>query len=87
MKEAVSIEGAAEAQIEMSLNLPVLAGSRESQDAGTYVCNFSMYWSERHARKYEIKAGFIHIPRKLPEESGVQFIIEQIKALRQNYSL
>ena len=78
MKEPALIDESAEAQIEMSLDLPVLTGSRESQDAGTYVCNFSMYWSESYAHKLGIKAGFVHIPRKLSVESGIEFITAQI---------
>ena len=81
MKETTPIDEFAEAQIEMSLDLPVLDGSRESQDAGTYVCNFSMYWVECYARKRGIRAGFVHIPRKLAVESGIEFILDQILAL------
>jgi pyrrolidone-carboxylate peptidase len=75
MNQVLPIEGAAEASLlEMSLALPMFSYGKESVDAGTYVCNYSMYCAESYSRKRGAQAGFIHVPITLPVDSGVKFV-------------
>ena len=47
----------------MTLDIPHDGGGRLSYDAGTYVCNFSMYVIAQHCRGSGKRLGFIHLPK------------------------
>jgi pyrrolidone-carboxylate peptidase len=45
------------------LRLPETAATRVTCDAGTYVCNFSMYLTLEYCRRRGCRFAFVHIPR------------------------
>jgi pyrrolidone-carboxylate peptidase len=47
----------------MTLGIPGNGRARLSYDAGTYVCNFSMYVIAQHCRGSGKRLGFIHLPK------------------------
>ena len=46
-----------------SLSLPSSAQTTLTYNAGTYVCNYSMYMTARYCRRTGARFGFIHIPK------------------------
>lgn len=47
----------------MQLRLPQTALTTVTYDAGTYVCNYSMYLTGQYCEQSGASAGFIHVPR------------------------
>ena len=45
-----------------------------SDDAGVFVCNFSMYVLLKECLGKKIRFGFIHIPKRFDQEKAVKFI-------------
>jgi len=51
------------ARLFVSLRLPETTATTVTYDAGSYVCNFSMYWMLRVCRQTGCRFAFIHVPR------------------------
>ena len=51
------------AQLFVNLHLPETTATTVAYDAGSYVCNFSMYWMLRACRQTGCRFAFIHVPR------------------------
>jgi pyrrolidone-carboxylate peptidase len=64
--------------LNVSLTAPQHPFCAPSNDAGSYVCNFSMWVAEQWARANEAKYGFIHIPLTLEVPPVVNAIREII---------
>ncbi len=58
----------------MSLEIPRDDRSRLSYDAGTYVCNFSMYVMTQHCRDSGKLCGFVHLPKRLSLRQAGTFV-------------
>jgi len=64
----------------MSLEIPTDERSRLSYDAGSYVCNFSMYVIAEHCSDSNRRCGFIHLPKRYDmrnAEAYVSKLVEQ----------
>jgi pyrrolidone-carboxylate peptidase len=58
----------------MSLGISHDERSRLSYDAGTYVCNFSMYVIAYHCRDSGRRCGFIHLPKRYQMQDAEAFV-------------
>jgi pyrrolidone-carboxylate peptidase len=58
----------------MSLRIPHTGRARLSYDAGTYVCNFSMYVMAEHCRDSRRRCGFVHLPGSLQLSEAEEFV-------------
>jgi pyrrolidone-carboxylate peptidase len=58
----------------MSLEIPHHDQVRLSYDAGTYVCNFSMYVIAEHCRDSGRRCGFIHLPKRYDMQQAKAFV-------------
>jgi pyrrolidone-carboxylate peptidase len=70
-----AIEQGGKEILQVDAELPVVGGARETNDAGRYVCNYSMYQVMRLKNK-STKFGFIHIPKKMGVEMAVKVVTE-----------
>jgi pyrrolidone-carboxylate peptidase len=64
----------------MSLEIPANERSRLSYDAGSYVCNFSMYVIAEYCTNSNRHFGFIHLPKRYDmrdAEAYVSRLVEQ----------
>jgi pyrrolidone-carboxylate peptidase len=61
-----------------SLRLPFDARTRASRDAGTYVCNFSMYVCLEYCATRGSQYGFIHVPRGYDPGAAADYLGEAI---------
>lgn len=61
-----------------SWRLKLSSRCRDSDDAGRYVCNFSMYVLNRQAQSQGFKSAFLHIPRHLPLGLARQEILRHV---------
>ncbi|HEY9840918.1 MAG: hypothetical protein ACAI44_02005 [Candidatus Sericytochromatia bacterium] len=52
---------------------------RLSYDAGSYVCNYSIYLLGRHAAERGAKYAFLHIPRNYPVKVGLRHIVQLLE--------
>ena len=75
-KGYVPIELGGPDKIELDLRLTPMPGVLFSDDAGRFVCNFSMYTLMRHKKK-ETKLAFFHIPKQV----GVDWATEVVSKL------
>ena len=57
-----------------SLKVPPCELSTVTYDAGTYVCNFSMYVLIEHCASVGIPFAFLHVPRRMPVRTAVRFV-------------
>ncbi|MGM0608900.1 MAG: hypothetical protein ACQESP_10835 [Candidatus Muiribacteriota bacterium] len=55
--------------------------SRFTYNAGTYVCNFSMYVNLEYSHNSNNKYGFFHIPKDFSVKNGVNWINKLINSL------
>lgn len=69
------IEVGAQQQIELSLELPCEHDCERTFNAGSYVCNFSMWWIEKWCQQNEAKFAFVHVPR----EGSVARVVEYLE--------
>ena len=60
--------------LSMSLDVPHDDQARLSYDAGTYVCNFSMYVIAEHCRDSRRRCGFIHLPKRYDMRHAEAFV-------------
>ena len=60
--------------LSMSLDVPHDDQARLSYDAGTYVCNFSMYVIAEHCRDSGRRCGFIHLPKRYDMRHAEAFV-------------
>ena len=58
----------------MSLDIPHDNRARLSYDAGTYVCNFSMYVIAEHCLDGGKLCGFVHLPKRLSLRQAGTFV-------------
>ena len=63
----------------MSLEIPHDDRSRLSYDAGTYVCNFSMYVIAEHCRDSGRLCGFVHLPKRMSLRQAGTFVSELLQ--------
>lgn len=68
------IEDNGPSSILSSLVIPRLKGVRKSENAGTYLCNYTMYIVGRIAIAKGFKFTFIHIPRGYNLQQGTESI-------------
>jgi len=61
-----------------SLRLPLDARTTVSRDAGTYVCNFSMYVCLEYCAARGSRYGFIHVPRGYDPAAAADYVREAI---------
>ena len=61
-----------------SLRLPLDARTTVSRDAGTYVCNFSMYVCLEYCATRGSRYGFIHVPRGYDPGAAADYVREAI---------
>lgn len=73
--EICPIESSCEAEfLHLSWALPKMSFCSESEDAGDYVCNFSMWVVENWARRNKARFAFLHVPRTLASEIALSYI-------------
>ncbi len=65
----------------VSLKLPSNEKTTITYDAGSYVCNFSMYVANEEARKMEAKYAFLHVPRNAKSNEVVSLIGSMLSKL------
>jgi len=69
MKQAdqklVPIAASGPASLVLTLRLPQTALTTVTYDAGTYVCNYSMYLVARYCQQSGAHSGFIHVPKAI----------------------
>jgi len=69
-----SIAASGPADLPATLRLPRTVETTLAYDAGTYVCNFSMYvlsdWCNRHGCRF----AFVHIPRRYPPARAAAYL-------------
>lgn len=63
----------------MSLGIPHDDRARISYDAGTYVCNFSMYVIAEHCRDSGRRCGFIHLPKRHEMRDAEAFVTKLVE--------
>lgn len=64
-----------------NLHLPETSATRVSYDAGTYVCNFSMYLTLEYCRKRGCRFAFVHIPRHTSIGAAAAYLRSAVRAL------
>jgi len=57
-----------------SFGLPKTSETVVTYDAGTYVCNFSMYLMAEHCETSGARFAFIHVPRNYNPEKAVKYV-------------
>ena len=62
-----------------SLRLPFDVRTTVSRDAGTYVCNFSMYVCLEYCETRGSRYGFIHVPRGYDPGAAADYLREAIQ--------
>ena len=67
--------------LQTNLDIPLLADTELTDDAGEYVCNFSMYVGMEYAISHDLKYGFLHIPKDLTAARVADYISEIISRL------
>ena len=70
----VAIQDGAALVLPLSLHLPLLDGCELSDNAGTYVCNFSMWTVESWCRQNQARSGFVHVPFNYSTEKAAHYI-------------
>ncbi len=80
-EDSQPIKESGQAALHTSLKVSPCEGSTVTYDAGTYVCNFSMYTFESNALKFGYRYAFFHMPRNLEVSDGVQFILRVLSEL------
>ncbi len=78
----VTIDALAPDTMSMSLRIPSNGQAVETTDAGSYVCNYSMWISESYSRANSGKAAFLHIPPNTDIEAARQYLIDLVTDLR-----
>ena len=73
------ISGHGPGHLFMSLEIPHDDRSRLSWDAGTYVCNFSMYVIAEHCHGSGRRCGFVHFPKRLSLHQAGIFVSELLQ--------
>ncbi len=58
----------------VNLKLPVCEMSNVTYDAGSYVCNFSMYIACEYAQKAGARFAFLHLPLGINPKNGVAYL-------------
>jgi pyrrolidone-carboxylate peptidase len=59
----------------LSLLPPRCPRSTRTYDAGSYVCNFSMWIVDEYARRHGLRSAFIHVPRDYPVDDGRDYVL------------
>ena len=77
----VTIDASAPETLSMSLRLPTSEVVVETTDAGSYVCNYSMWISESYSRANSGRAAFLHIPPNIDVAAARQFLIDLVADL------
>jgi pyrrolidone-carboxylate peptidase len=58
--------------------LPALEGITVTYDAGSYVCNFSMYLMCEHAIRNNVKFAFLHVPINFEKKFLISYLLKHI---------
>lgn len=61
-----------------NLDLPVIDGTTKAYDAGTYVCNFSMYLMSEYSIKNKVNFAFLHVPMSIDKTFIIRYLINFI---------
>jgi pyroglutamyl-peptidase len=71
-------------QLFTQLTLDLAGDARPSQDAGSYVCNFSMYVMLDYIRrrKLAVRYGFVHVPRGYDPRKALSAVRRALGAAR-----
>ena len=67
--------------VEVTLKLKPDSQARVSDNAGRYVCNFSMYEALTNPETRQIPFGFLHIPKGFDVNQATDFVDKQITEL------
>jgi len=72
----------------LRLNELGLKQTKISNDAGDYVCNFSMYVILDYLRRYrpDARFGFVHIPHYYDRKRAVKSVTKVLKTLKMRIS-
>lgn len=85
MKQAdhslVPITAAGPASLALTLPLPQTALTTVTYDAGTYVCNYSMYLVARYCQQTGAHSGFIHVPKAIELKLVTAYVRTALKDL------
>lgn len=72
---------AAKKTLPVNLKIKKDKNSRISYDAGTYVCNYSMYVILKHIKNKNIKFAFFHIPMDYNLNKALKFVNKVLRPL------
>jgi len=70
----VLIEPAGPAFLYSTLELPETDLTTVTYDAGSYVCNFSMYQTARYCQSHNAKFGFVHVPKHFAVSMVIKYV-------------
>ena len=73
---------AGESTRDIRWKLPVAEFCEESDNPGTYVCNFSMWIAEEWALSYGAQFAFVHVPRLFDPSVAADYVRSIIKSAR-----
>ena len=72
----------AESERMLRWTLPLESDCAGSKDAGSYVCNYSMWIAEEWAREHDAKSAFIHIPVAFDVQRVVDYVTSILKRVK-----
>lgn len=61
-------------------NLPRMANTTVTYNAGCYVCNYSMWIVAKWCEGHGARSAFIHVPRKFSSDKAVAFLSELLNS-------
>jgi pyrrolidone-carboxylate peptidase len=68
-----------------NLKLPESPITTVTYDAGTYVCNYSMFAMGEYAELSNVQYGFLHIPRSMGVMTIVGYLTDMIKVFQNSF--
>lgn len=75
-----AIEKGRNGKLRVDAELPIVEGSRETDNPGRYVCNYSMYKLMR-LKRVGTRFGFLHIPKQMGVETTVKVVKEILRGV------
>lgn len=65
-----------------NLLLPASSLTTTTYDAGTYVCNYSMYLMGEYCEQHRARFGFLHVPRALSTDAVCAYLKDAVGGMR-----
>jgi pyrrolidone-carboxylate peptidase len=84
LAEARPIEPGAPLWSKTSLCLPPDELCTHTRDAGSYVCNFSMWVANKWCHAHGVPFGFLHIPRRIEFSDALAYLKSALDSLSSN---